>query len=182
MAMISLAAAKLWPWKAIGKISAAVVLAGLLAWGFILLKGWHDDSELLPVAQADRDAAIAETARVRKDLNSEVTRLHTVNQGLLDENQTLRTVRAATPVRSVRLCPQETRTVPSDPAPSSGDDGSLTGIGVLPEERRSDHQERPDIGPDLYTLFDEADDMLRRFRGLQEYVRGLPKACLAPAP
>lgn len=178
--MIALAALKLWPWKLIGKVAGIAVVVGLLLWLILQVLSWRDDSHELPKVEAERDAAIAETARVKVDWDRETSRLQKINEGLTDENQTLRAVRAAVPVRSVRLCPEETRTVPRDSAPTSRDDAPPAGAGVLPPEARPDPPQRPDIGPDLFALADAADEQLRLYRGLQDYVRGLPKECAIP--
>jgi hypothetical protein len=167
------------PWRLIGKIAGALVVAACLAWIFIVLKSWHDDSQALPAVEDARDAAIAETDRVRADLSSEVTRLQTVNEGLINERNLLQEQRAAVPVRTVRLCrpAQEAAAVASDPAGAGGNDAAAAGPGPLQEEGRWDPEPGPDIGPALYALFDEADDMLAKYRALQGYVRGLPRAC-----
>jgi hypothetical protein len=177
--MISLDVLRALPWRLIGKGVLALMALACLLWIFLVLKGWHDDSQALPGVKVERDKAQAETARVRTDLAGEVTRLNSVNEGLIRENEVLRAQRAVLPVRSVRLCrpSPEARASAGDPAAASGDHASAAGAGVLPQEAGRGLVQGPDIGADLYLVADEADDMLARYRALQEYVRGLPKAC-----
>lgn len=172
------------PWGWIGRIVGGLVLAALLAWIFVVFKAWHDDSQALPGVRAQRDAALAETARVRSDLANEVSRLTTVNEGLIREKNELERARAAVPVRPVRLCRSAPAGAarPPDPAAPGGGDAAPAGTGVLPPEGGWDSAAGPDVGPDLYALFDEADELLRRYRGLQEYVTGLPAACTLTPP
>lgn len=146
-----------------------------LLWLGLVLKGWHDDSQALPGVKAERDAARAETAQVRADLTAEAFRLAKVNEGLSDENEILRRQRESVPVRSVRLCPAARPAEQANPAAPSGGDAAATGSGVLSPEAGPG----PDIGPALFALADEADELLRRYRGLQEYAAGLPEACLS---
>ena len=172
---------KLVPWRLVGRIAAGVAIAALVAWIFVTLRGWHRDSVDLPMVEAERDQAIALAAQIRKDMATEVVRLQAVEKGLLDENETLRKQRDAIPVRSVRLCQQASPAVPAvagNPPAASGSDAAATGAGPLQEEGRWDTPVGADIGPDLYALFDEADETLRLLRGAQAYIAGLPKACL----
>jgi len=153
-----------------------------LLWLGLVLKGWHDDSQALPGVKAERDAARAETAQVRADLTAEGFRLAKVNEGLSDENEILRRQRESVPVRSVRICPAARPAGQADSAAPSGGDAAAAGAGLLQEEGRWDPEPGPDIGPDVYALFDEADELLRRYRGAQEYIAGLPQACLVGVP
>jgi hypothetical protein len=176
-------APRLWPWKLIGKVAGALVLAGLV----LVVNGWRKDSQALPLVERSLDAALEETVRVRKDLAWEVDRLQSVNEGLLNENEALRRVRAATPVQPVRLCrpaPEARAALAGDPAAAGRSDAAAAGAGVLPEEAGRDHPEGPgpDVGEDLYALADEANEMLRLLRGAQTYIAGLPAACSAAGP
>lgn len=163
------------PWA---KLAGAGVVLACLLWVFLVLKGWHDDSQALPGVKRDRDAAIAATAQVRADLLAEAERLAGVNKGLSDENETLRGVRAATPVRSVRLCASQGTAREGDLAAPGGSDAGPAGAGELPQAPGRDPEPGPEIGPDLYALMDEADEIVRRARGGQAYISGLPSACL----
>jgi hypothetical protein len=182
--MIHLAAI---PWRLVGRIALGTVVLACVLWIVLVLKGWHDAKQALPAVRAERDAAIAETRRVRKDLAGEIDRLESVNEDLLDEKEALRAQRDAIPVRAVRLCRSPAEAGPAlarDPAAAGRDDGAGAGARVLPPEAGWDHPEGPavagvDIGADLYALADEADELLAAHRALQAYVAGLPKACAA---
>lgn len=179
------AALKLLPWKLIGEVAAGVVGVLCVVWLVLVFKGWHDDSQELPQVKADRDAAYQETIQVRADLGTEIVRLAKVNGEMLREKQELEAARAATPVRPVRLCratPEAAPAVAADPAASGRSDGADTPAGALPPEGGRDPEAGPDIGPDLYALWDEADEIVRRFRGAQAYIAGLPSACRVLEP
>ncbi len=165
------------PWL---KLAGLGIVAACLLWVFLVVKGWHDDSQALPGVKRDRDAAIATAEQVTKDMLAEASRLATVNKGLSDENETLRGIRAATPVRSVRLCLPARSPNQADPAAPGGSDAGPAGAGSLPEGAGRDPEPGPEIGPDMYALMDEADEVVRRARGGQAYMAGLPAACLVP--
>ena len=162
------------------KLVGAGIVALCVAWMLAAVKGWHDDSQALPDVKRERDAAIAETAQVRADLTAEAFRLATINKGLSDENEALRSIRVNLPVRSVRLCTAARPAGEADPAAPGRGDAGPAGAGLLPEEAGLHPAAGPDIGPDLYALMDEADEVVRRARGGQAYMAGLPAACLVP--
>lgn len=156
------------------------LLVGLcIAWLLAVVKGWHDDSQTLPGVKQELKESRRQTEQVRAEWKAEATRLVAINEGLSNENQILRDQRAAIPVRSVRLCSAARPASPADPAAAGRVDEAAAGAGVLQEEGRWDPEPGPDIGPELYALMDEADDMLRRYRGLQQWAAGLPAACLS---
>jgi hypothetical protein len=74
--------------------------------------------------------------------------------------ENLKAARSATPVRTVRLC-----------APSVPKAGTATGIDEAVQEGVS-QVPGPDLGPSLYQLADEADELRVRLEALQQWVRG----------
>jgi hypothetical protein len=73
--------------------------------------------------------------------------------------ENLKAARSATPVRTVRLC-----------APSVPKAGTATGTDAASQEGVS-QVPGPDLGPDLYQLADEADELRVRLEALQNWVR-----------
>ena len=163
------------------KLVAGGLVALCFAWIFFAVKGWHDDSEALPGVKRELADAQAETEQVRRDWSVESARLAKVTEGLANENETLRQQRAAVPVRAVRLCRAagEGTAGKANPAGTGRGDEAAAGSGALSPETGQGLAAGPDIGPQLYAIADEADDLLRRYRGAQAYIAGLPDSCLA---
>jgi len=143
-----------------------LVAAGLLAIGLIV-KGWKDDAEKVPLLkdQLERSAwALERRIQSEKDVQA-------ASEGYQNELKDLKAARASIPTRVVRLC------VLSDgPGPGAADaaepgpDGAATGTGVVSEGAGSNHQPGPDIGGRLYELADRADELAAQVRGLQDYI------------
>ena len=151
---------------------AALLLAGLL-WR---IQAWHKAALALPVAQAALKDSEAARASERVQWAAESARIATVSKGYLDELETLRTARVATPTRSVRLCgnPASVPAAEGPPAPATGGDATPAASGELPAETRRADSGGPDIGSRLYALADEADAAVASCRALRKYVDGLP--------
>lgn len=164
------------PWA---KLVGYGVVALCLLWMFLVVKSWHDDSKALPGVKQELTDSRAETKRVRSDLTAEAGRIAKVNEGLSRENESLRQQRADIPVRPVRLCVASAKAAPiaGDPSATGRGDAATAGAGVLSQEARPDLTAGPDIGPQLYSIADEADEVLRRYRGAQAYIAGLPESC-----
>jgi hypothetical protein len=125
----------------------AVVLCLIVYLGLVV-RGWRQDSLALDGVRQEMAALIASQAASQA-----------ASKGLQDEIQNLRAARKPAP--SVRLC----RTAKPVPKAGAGRDGAATGAGELPQEAGSD------IGPDLYGLADEADELAARLRACQALLR-----------
>ena len=137
-----------------------LVAAGLL-WLGLIVKGWKEDAALVPVLNeriAQVNATIDEERRLKREADE-------ASKGYQNELEALKTVRANTPTRVVRLCvlsgpPGEAGGAAAEPGP----DGAASGTGVLSERAGSD------IGGRLYGLADRADELAAQVRGLQDYI------------
>jgi hypothetical protein len=74
--------------------------------------------------------------------------------------ENLKAARSATPVRTVRLCAPTS--VPKAGTATGTDAASQEGVSQVPG---------PDLGPSLYQLADEADELRVRLEALQNWVR-----------
>jgi anti-sigma-K factor RskA len=160
-------------WKLAGYVLAAAAIS-LLAWRVSV---WREGYKALPAAQQALEASQALRVKEAAQWAAEAARIASVNEGLTNENETLRAVRAATPVRSVRLCssPAAARSVAPATTPAPSGNEAPAGAGELQEAAGRDLVAGPDIGPSLYALMDEADEVVKSCRALQGYVEGLPK-------
>ncbi len=131
-------------WLKAGGIAA---LVAVLAFAGIRITGWHRDS-----------LALGAVRQEMAQLKAAQEASHKASEGLQHELQELRSARKPAP--SVRLCKQPQ----SVPEGGTGRDGS-TLDGDLPPEVGEN------IGPDLYGLADEADELAARLRACQSLVR-----------
>lgn len=74
--------------------------------------------------------------------------------------ENLKAARSATPVRTVRLCAPTS--VPKAGTATGIDEAVQEGVPQVPG---------PDLGPDLYQLADEADELRVRLEALQDWVK-----------
>jgi hypothetical protein len=130
------------------KLGIAVLVLGICAALAYKVHGWHRDALQLGAVRAEM-----------ADLKAAQEASHKASEGLQNELETLRTARKPSPV--VRMCK------PAKPVPQAGTgrDGSTPGAGELPQEVG------PDIGPDLYGLADEADELAARLRACQALLK-----------
>lgn len=151
------------PWRAIlwGVIVAAVALAG---WR---VSAWHAAYEDIgplrtrlevETSCGEGSACRAREAQLREELVREKAE---VVAGLEAELAAVR----GRPARVVRVCPGAGN-VPVSGAAGRGH-GAAAGSGVVPGAAG------PDIGPDLYALAREADEVTARCRALQQWNRAL---------
>lgn len=156
----------------IGRYWPHIVGGVLIALLLVVVKGWHDKALRLPAVEKQRDTAIAAKAKYETDLTRELARTRTISQGLQDELQTIRGAARAQPAPVVRLCNRTVRRdLLADRAAGPGADEAAAAGGQLPE---TDGPGR-DIGPELYAIADDADEIVASCRALQGYVRTLPR-------
>jgi hypothetical protein len=127
-------------------ISALAVL--LLVWGGLIVRGWHQDSLRVKAVETELQS-----------LKSAQEASQKASQGLQDELTKLRNSRKPAP--AVRLC----RGTQQVPQAGAGRDGATPGAGELPQAAGRD------IGPDLYGLADEADELAARLRACQALLK-----------
>ena len=130
-------------------------------------------------AQAREAAAVKLAAKVERaaqqnvitTLREQITAANAASLGYQNELTKLRGARdAAGPVPVVRLCKPAGAAVAGVPAASpapGGSDGPAPAAGVVPQTPG------PDIGPELYSAADDADELAARLRALQDWVKRL---------
>lgn len=156
----------------IGRYWPHIIGGILIALLLVVVKSWHDKAQRLPVVEKQRDTAIAAKAKYETDMARELARNRTISKGLQDELQTLHDTARAQPAPVVRLCNRPVRRdLLADRAAGPGSDEAATAAGQLPE---TDGPGR-DIGPELYAIADDADEIVASCRALQGYVRTLPR-------
>ena len=155
--MIPLAAI---PWRLIGYGSAVAAVA-LMGWRVSV---WHESHGKLQAAENAleaerecREGTVCAKRAAELTQKAETTRQEVV----ASYEQELASVRSERPVRVVRVC-ADPGNVPGSGTPGAAD-GSTAPGGVV------SGPPRPDIGPDLYALAREADEVAARLRALQEW-------------
>lgn len=174
--MTAIAAWCLKNWRLIAYAVAAVAVLWMLA----LIRHWHEDSTVaLPEARRTLAAEVAcaagskcaERVAALKERQQAVS--EQVIRGYQDEIEALRA--RPIPVRTVRLCPdaRAARVPGAEPARTADAAGPAAGIvsGAA----------GPDIGPDLYQLARDADEVAARLRALQQWSAALATPA-APQP
>ena len=126
---------------------AAVVLV-LIGYIGVIVHKWHQDSLRVKAVETELQSLKAAQEASQK-----------ASQGLQDELTKLRAARKPSPV--VRMCK------PADKLPKAGAgrDGATPGAGEFPQAAGRD------IGPDLYGLADEADELAARLRACQALLK-----------
>ncbi len=151
------------PWKAIAWAGLWVAI-GLLAWRVSV---WHDAYGELRATQArleleescgEGSKCLAREAAARAEVERESKQ---IVDGLEAELAAIR----GRPARVVRVCPGA-GDVPV-PRTAGGGHGAAAGPGLVSGPAG------PDIGADLYGLALEADEIVARCRGLQDWNRAL---------
>lgn len=153
------------PWRAIGW-AAAVLAVAMAGWR---VSAWHEAYKALPAAQAALAAEVAcedgseckaREARLQEAVGHETVRIVT---GYEAELAALR----SRPARVVRLCAEARPGDVRGAGPADSADGAGPAAGQLhgPAGR--------DLGPDLYQLARDADEVSARLRALQEWNRAL---------
>ena len=129
------------------KVGIAAVVALLVVWGGLTVRGWHRDS-----------LALEGVRQEMADLRASQEASQAASKGLQDELQTLRAARKPSPV--IRVC----RDPDNLPKAGTGRDGPAAGAGELPAETGLD------TGP-IYDLADEADELAARLRACQSLLK-----------
>jgi hypothetical protein len=136
----------------IGLIAAAVAFIGYLLWREKYL------SDKLAVTTRELSTATAMLSAERDNAR----RANEASERYAVSLENLKAARAATPVRTVRLCVGPASGVPTAGAATGADAAGAEG---LPQAAG------PDIGAGLYGLADEADECAVRLEALQRWVR-----------
>ena len=155
------------PWKLIG-YAAFILCACLLGWR---INEWRHAYKALPEAQAALAAEVA--CEVPSQCATRVAALverqklvsETVVQGYEDELKSLRD--RPIPVRTVRLCPDARAGGVPGAKPARPTDGTRPADGM------GDGGTGADLGPDLYRLAGQCDEVAARLRGLQSWNKAL---------
>lgn len=152
---------------AYAKLAIAAVIVGALVWLGFIVQGWRADSQQLAAVKLERDQALADLTQERAN----IVEVQEASRAYQSELATLRAAAAAArPVSVVRLCrvPANPEPRPVSAAESRPDDAGAAERGI-PQEGGGAYQAGPDIGPDLFELFDRADELSAQVRGLQAY-------------
>lgn len=149
---------KLWLY-----LIGGVVLSAALAGAAFTVNHWRNEAAKVPVLKQeirDHEATI-------EQIRANIVTANNASQAYQDEIARLRERRTVSPAPVVRVCrPARQATVPV-PGTESGPDEAAPAGGVLPPEVGSD------IGPELYGLMDEADELSAQIRGLQKFINDL---------
>ena len=153
------------PWKAIGW-AAAVLAVAIAGWR---VSAWRESHVALPGVQAALAAEVAcedgseckaREARLQEAVGHETIRIVT---GYEAELAGLR----ARPARVVRLCAEARPGDVRGAGPAAGPDGAGPAAGVIPGPAGAD------LGPELYRLARDADEVAARLRALQGWNQAL---------
>jgi hypothetical protein len=155
-----------WQWRKAILYTALVAAVALMGWRVSV---WHNAYERL----GDVEAAL-ETERLCEEGSAcaarqaalEAAQAETTAKVVATYEQELASVRNR-PARVVRLCPNPGDVQGSRPAGTA--DGTGPGAGQLSGSAGRD------IGPDLYQLAREADEVAARLRALQEWNAALAR-------
>ena len=155
------------PWKLVGYgVLAAAV--GLLTWRVI---AWHSAYEALPGVEAALAAEVAcgEGSQCQaRQAALQAAQAAKTAEVIGDYERELADLRnRPIPVRTVRLCAGTGNVQGSRPTGAA--DGAGAPASVVPEAPGRD------IGPDLYQLAREADEVAARLRGLQQWNEALAR-------
>ena len=133
--------------------------AVIAIWLGLMVKGWHDDAQKLPVVERQFDVyrtATETAAKVRKEVSGEYQ----------DELSTLRNQRPPAP--AVRL--GSNSPVQASSGAAGGDHGPSTADGQLSQGAGSGAQAGPDIGSALFAIADRADEVSAQLRACQSFI------------
>ena len=152
------------PWRLIG-YGAAVAAVALMGWRVSV---WHGSHKALRVAEkalkAERQCADGtECAKRVTELNQKA--VAATAEARATYEQELASVRSNRPVRVVRLCPDPGDVRDAGTAPGTYGTPAPGGVVSGPAGR--------DLGPNLYALAREADELAAQLRALQQFNRAL---------
>ena len=153
------------PWRAVAAV-AGVAGVALMGWR---VTAWHGAYEALPgVREAlAREEACADGSRCRERQRALEAAQAAKSKEVVDGyERELADVRGRpVPVRTVRLCPDRGNVPGARPArPADGPGAPAADVPEAPGR---------DLGPDLYQLARDADEIAARLRALQEWNRAL---------
>ena len=153
------------------RLAAVAILATAVAVTAWRIHAWHDAYKALPGVKSALEAekvcgeGSACAARVA---TLEAAQREASQRVVSDYERELESLRdRPIPVRTVRLCP-DNRGLPGA-RPAGTADGAGAGAAVVPEAAGRD------IGPDLYQLAREADEVSARLRALQQWNAALAR-------
>jgi len=153
------------PWRAVGLFVALVALFALV----IRIGVWRDAHKALPGVQAALEAeqACADGSQCKaREIALQEAVGHETVRIVTGYEAELAAVRAR-PARVVRLCPETRAGDVRGPGPAAGPDGTSPAAGLVSGPAGND------IGPDLYRLARDADEVAARLRGLQQWNQAL---------
>ena len=151
---------------------AATAVAAL--WLALLVRHWHEDSLELPKVQAalETERSCGEGSQCAKRAAELTTAAQAASRVIQDTyDAEIARVRSERPVRVVRLCAPANHLSGAQPARPAD------GAGPAPDVVHGTVRENPDIGPALYALARDADEVSARLRALQQW-----NAALATPP
>jgi hypothetical protein len=153
------------PWRLIGTIAltAAVALAGQR------VSAWHDAYKQLPDVKAELvlELECDEGSKCRERETELRKEIEDANKTVVDTLAAeLAAVRDRPPV-TVRLCPAASDVSVS--RPTGRDNGTVAASGAFSGSATDNR----DIGPELSALARQADEIVARCRGLQDWNRAL---------
>lgn len=150
---------------AYARLIAIIVGAVGLAYAWITVQGWRDDSHQLARVEAESAEKIAHLQRAYAAVLN-------ASRGYQHELEVIR----ARPVRAapVRLCvePRAVAPVSRAAAVDPGFGRPVPAAELVPDATRPDFAAGPDIGPELTALLRRADEVSAQGRALQEYCHG----------
>lgn len=146
----------------VGALVAIVAALGLFGWR---VHAWHEGYKALAAERAcepatecaKRAARFAEAQQKAAQAASQKAQ-----EAVTTYEQEIASLRAR-PARIVRLCPDSGGV--RDAAPAAGTDGAAAPAAVV------SGQAGVDLGPDLYQLAKDADEVAARLRALQQWAR-----------
>jgi hypothetical protein len=123
-----------------------LIIAAAAALGFLL---WHDHHGWTLARARKAENAVLSGKLEQAETNARLTR--EASNDYQQQLEDLRTARTDTPTRAVRLCRSP------DHVPATAGGPRAEGDEGLPEAPRRDPEVSRDIGPELYSLADDAD-------------------------
>jgi hypothetical protein len=153
------------PWKLVGAGLAAFALFVLL----IRINVWHDAHKALPGVQAALEAeqACADGSQCKeREIKLQEAVGHETVRIVTGYEAELAAIRAR-PARVVRLCPETRAGGMRGTGPAAAPDGTGPAAGEL------HGQAGGDLGPEIYRLARDADEVAARLRGLQQWNQAL---------
>lgn len=153
------------PWRLVG-YGAAVLAVALMGWRVTV---WHASHEALPGVQAaleaEQSCADGSQCKAREIALQEAVGHETVRIVTGYEAE-LASLRDRKP-RIVRLCPEARAGGVRGPGSTAGPDGTGPAAGIVSGPAGAD------LGPDLYRLARDADEVAARLRALQQWNQAL---------